>query len=200
MTRAMVVSRGRTIVVAMAVALTAALLTGVAWQVANPNGGAKLARAAVGVRIEMTVVSVKQGTFKGEDTPTTRGGAGFITVTGYDFEASATTSSSSGLPTGKAAYKPVVVTHVMGGSSPQFLGALATNETLKSVVINFFHTDRSGKEINYYRVTLTNANVVGVKQYTAASDVLEDDSLSFRKMEQQDFIAKTTVILETGIS
>src|SRR5260370_38496571 len=129
-----------------------------------------------------------------------RGGAGFITVTGYAFGASATTRSSSGLPTGKAAYKPVVVTHVMGGSSPQFLGALATNETLKSVGINFFHTDRSGKEINYYRVTLTNANVVGVKQYTAASDVLEDDSLSFRKMEQQDFIAKTTVILETGIS
>src|SRR6267378_124314 len=73
MTRSLVVSRSRTIVVAMAVALVAALLTGVAWQLANPRAGAKQASAAVGVTINMKVTGQKQGVFKGDDNATAKG-------------------------------------------------------------------------------------------------------------------------------
>jgi type VI secretion system Hcp family effector len=82
----------------------------------------------------------------------------------------------------------------MGGSSPEFLAAASTNETLTSVVINFYRTDRTGREVNYYRVTLTDAGVVEVRQYNGGTDVLEDDSFTFRKVEQQDFIAHTDFI------
>ncbi len=48
--------------------------------------------------------------------------------------------------------------------------------------------------MNYYRVTLTNANLSDVRQYTSGGDVLEDDSFVFQKIEQHDFIANTTFI------
>jgi type VI secretion system secreted protein Hcp len=67
--------------------------------------------------------------------------------------------AASGLPTGKRQHKPVVITHELGGSSPQFLNALATNEVLDEVVINFFRMERTGQEVNYYTVKLTDANV-----------------------------------------
>jgi type VI secretion system secreted protein Hcp len=193
MTRSLVFSRSRTVLVALAVALAAALLTGVAWQLANPTSGVKVAVAATGVTINMKVTGQKQGAFKGDDNPSAKG-VGLITVTGYQFELVVPTDPSTELPTGKRHYKPVVVTHVMGGSSPQFLAAGATNENLKSVVINFFRSDRLGRDVNYYRVTLTDAHVVDVRQYTSGAEVLEDDSLTFRKVEQDDLIAKTTFI------
>jgi type VI secretion system secreted protein Hcp len=194
MTRSLVLARGRAVLVALAVALAAALLLGVAWQLANPAAGVKTAGAAATgvVTINMKVTGQKQGAFKGDDNATGKA-VGLITVTGYKFELVVPTDAS-GLPTGRRHYNPMVVTHVMGGSSPQFLDAAATNENLKSVVVNFFRTDRTGKDVNYYRVTLTNAHVVDVRQYTSGAEVLEDDSFVFQKVEQDDFIAKTTFI------
>jgi len=193
MTRSSVVARSRLVGVALAGALAAALLTGVVWQIANPKAGVKQASAATGVRIQMTVTGLKQGAFKGDDAAART--PGIITVTAYQFEEVATTTPEG---SGPSIVKPVVVAHEMGGSSPQFLLALGTHENL-SVIINFFRTDRTGKEINYYRVTLTDARVTDVKQCTSDVDVLEDDSLSFRKMEQQDLVAHTTFILELGV-
>jgi len=95
MTRSSVVSRSRTVVIAMAVALAAALLTGVAWQLANPRTGAKPASAAVGVTINMKVTGQKQGVFKGDDNASAKA-AGLITVTGYKFDLIVPRDPSSG--------------------------------------------------------------------------------------------------------
>ena len=193
MVSARVVSRSRGVLVALALALAAILVASLAWQLANSRGGVTQASAAVGVRISMKVTGHKQGIFKGEDNGSPKA-AGLITVTGYQFDVSSPRDPASGLPTGKRIYKPLVVTHVMGGSSPEFLAAAADNEILSSVVINFFRTDRIGKEVNYYRVTLTNAFVSEVRQYNGGTDILEDDSLSFQKVEQQDLIAHTDFV------
>jgi len=190
MTRSSVVSRSRLVVVALAVALAAALLTGVAWQIANPRPGAKPASAAVGVTINMKVTGHKQGVFKGDDNAPARL-AGLITVTGYQFDIVSPRDPATGQASGKRSFKPVVVTHVVGGSSPQFLTAASTNEILTSVVINFFRTDREDRSVNYYRVTLTDAIVSEVRQYTSGADVLEDDSFTFRKVQHEDLIAHT---------
>ncbi|HEY1456672.1 MAG TPA: type VI secretion system tube protein TssD [Candidatus Dormibacteraeota bacterium] len=189
MTRSLVVSRIRF----LALVLVALLLALVAWQLTSVRTGAPNAQAAVGVTINMTVTGQKQGVFKGDDNSTSRV-AGLITVTAYQFEVLTPRDPSTGQATGRRQYKPVVVTHVMGGSSPQFLDAAATNENLRSVVINFNRTDRFGRNVNYYRVTLTNASVSDVRQYTSGADVLEDDSLTFQKIEQQDLIAHTDFV------
>jgi type VI secretion system secreted protein Hcp len=194
MTSATVVSRSRTVVIALAVALAAILVASVAWQIANPRGGITQASAAVGVRMTMKVTGQHQGVFKGDDNATAKAAVGQITITGYQFDVSAPRDSSTGQAAGKRVYKPLIATHVMGGSSPEFLAAAATGENLTSVVINFYRTDRSGRDVNYYRVTLTNAFVSEVRQYTGGTDVLEDDSFSFQKVEQQDLIAHTDFV------
>ena len=191
MTRAFVFSRGRTVVVALAVALAAALLTGVAWQIAGPRTGATNAHAAVGgVTITIKVTGHHTGVFKGDDNSRT----GLITVIAYQYELTSPRDAASGLPTGHRQHHPVTITHALGGSSPEFLNSAATNEVLTSVVITFNRVDRNGKEINFYTVKLTNATITLVKQYTSGSSVLEDVSFTFQKIEQDDNIAKTTFL------
>jgi type VI secretion system secreted protein Hcp len=83
------------------------------------------------------------------------------------------------------------VTKLLNQSSPQILNALATNENLKTVVINFYESTRTGAEVNYYRVTLTNAQISTDKQYSAGQTVNEDVSFVFQKIEQQSLTGQT---------
>lgn len=190
MTRSVVRTRNLLLVVVLGAILVAA----VGWQslAARSAGGA--ASAAVNVRITMAVVGKAQGAFKGDDFSFAKNSAGLINVLAFSAELNSPRDAATGLPTGKRQWKPVVATHLLGGSSPQFMGAAAENEVLNSVVINFYHSDRAGKEINYYRVVLTNATVSNVRQYSSGGDVLEDDSFTFQKIEEQDFVAKTDFI------
>jgi len=188
MTQSLVFSRARM----LALVLAALLLAAVAVQVDRPRTGATQAKAADGLSITMQVTGTKQGLFKGDDFILGRPTANLITLSGYQFEVVSPQDIATGQPSGKVQYKPVTVTHELGGSSPEFLAAAATNEVLTSVVINFYRADRTGKQVNYYRVTLTNATVSDVKQYTGSSSVLEDVSFTFQKIEQTDLVAKTT--------
>jgi len=190
MSRSLVLSRPRL----LALALAAAVLALVAWQIVDRPSGNNASAAVGGVHMTMTVTGHRTGLFKGDDIARSKATAGSITVIAYQYELVSPRDPASGQATGKRMHKPVTITHEMGGSSPEFLGAAATNETLDSVVINFFRTDKSGKDVNYYRVKLTNGSVSDVKQYTSGNDVLEDISFTFQKIEQDDLIAKTSFI------
>ena len=190
MTRSVVRTRNLLLILVLGAILAAA----VGWQSLAARSAGNTASAAVNVRMTMAVVGQKQGAFKGDDFSVGKNSAGLINVLAFSAEINSPRDPATGLPTGKRQWKPVVATHLLGGSSPQFMGAAAENENLKSVVINFYHSDRAGKEINYYRVTLTNATVGNVRQYSSGGDVLEDDTFYFQKIEEQDFIAKTDFI------
>jgi type VI secretion system secreted protein Hcp len=178
----------------LALVLAALLLAAIAVQAAGPHPGPAKARAAGGILMTMKVTGSKQGVFKGDDVTLDRRGVGLIVLSGYQFELVSPRDAASGQATGKRQYKPLTITHELGGSSPQFLAAASTNENLSSVVINFYRSDPSGKDVNYYRVTLTNASISDVRQYTGNSSVLEDVSFTFQKVEQSDLVAKTTFI------
>lgn len=192
MTRSLVVSRNFLLIASLAALLLAAF----GWEVLGARSTTTPAAAAVGVRITMTVTGHTQGAFKGDDFTTAKNATGLIDVLGYSSEIVSPRDASTGQATGRRIWKPIVVTHLLGGSSPEFLAAAATNETLTKVVISFFHTNSRGQEVLYYRVTLTDANVSDVRDYTSGGDVLEDDSFVFQKIEQEDLIAKTTFIDE----
>lgn len=190
MTQSLVLSRAR----ALALVLAALLLAAIAVQAAGPHSSPAKARAAGGILMTMKVTGDRQGVFKGDDVTLDRRSAGLIVLSGYQFELVSPRDAATGQATGKRQYKPLTITHELGGSSPQFLAAAATNEVLSSVVINFYRSDPSGKDVNYYRVTLTNASITDVRQYTGNSSVVEDVSFTFQKVEQSDLIAKTTFI------
>ncbi len=187
MTRSVVRTRSLLLILLLGAMLAAAI----GWQSLATRSAGTPASAAVNVRITMAVVGQRQGAFKGDDFSLARNSAGLINVLAFSAEVLSPRDPATGQASGHRQWKPVVVTHLLGGSSPQFMDAASTNETLKSVVINFYHSDRAGKEINYFRVTLTNANVSDVRQYSSGGDVLEDDSLTFQKIREQDFVAKT---------
>lgn len=190
MNHSLVLSRARM----LALVLAALLLAAIAVQAAGSHPGPANARAAGGILMTMKVTGSKQGVFKGDDVTLDRRGVGLIVLSGYQFELVSPRDAASGQATGKRQYKPLTITHELGGSSPQFLAAASTNENLSSVVINFYRSDPSGKDVNYYRVTLTNASISDVRQYTGNSSVLEDVSFTFQKVEQSDLVAKTTFI------
>lgn len=183
-----VVPRPRVLAVLLAAALLAALAFAVAAQ--RPSGLNAGAATAGVVHIEMKITGQKTGVFKG-DSPE-KGHESEILVSSYQFEVISPRDPASGLPTGRRSYQPVHVTKEMNQSSPQLLNAVATNENLKSVVIDFWVTSRTGKEVNYYRVTLTDASISSIKQFSAGLTVNEDIGFTFRKVEQESLTGKTT--------
>ena len=198
MTSAFVLPRARV----LAVAVAATLLALVAWQVtaARPLN-ASGATAGV-LHITMTVTGVKTGLFKGDDGGGGKVAPGTITVLAYSYGLQETIGSGTGGAggEGKVTQKPVTITHTMGGSSPEFLGAAATGERLTSVVISFSRTDFNGKLAVFYRVTLTNAFVSEVSQRATGGDMLvEDVSFIFQKIEQHS-ITQNTTFIEMGAS
>lgn len=185
----------RTRVLALAVA--AALLALVAWQVLGARPASTAGAAVGGVHISMTVTREDGITFKGDSTSARAGAASLITVLAYNYELDNSTtigSASGGAGAGKAVNKPVTITHVMGASSPEFLAAAASGQHLKSVVINFARTTAQGTDTVYYRVTLTTVFVTAVHQYSSGDNVLEDVSFVFAKIQQQSLTGKTEFI------
>jgi len=190
MTRSIVVVRTRL----LALAVASVLLALVMWQLVGPRPGTTNAHAAAGsVHISMKVTGRKTGVFKGDDVASRRT-SDLITVIAYQYELVSPRDPVSGLASGKRQHKPVTITHELGGSSPQFLNAAATNEVLTSVVIDFARADASGKETLFYVVTLTDASVSDVRQSTSGDTVLEEVSFTFRKIEQDDKVAKTSFL------
>ncbi|TMD21445.1 MAG: type VI secretion system tube protein Hcp [Chloroflexi bacterium] len=176
----------------LAVAVAAALLALVAWQLGGDRHANNAGAAVGGVHISMTVNGIKTGLFKGDDNGRA---PGVINLLAYQYELQVPTSNTTGGgASGKVIHKPVTITHLLGGSSPEFLFAAATGEDLTKVQIDFFRTDKAGKDVNYYRVTLTNALIIDVKQYSAGDNVREDVSFQFVKIEQKSFTQNTDFI------
>jgi type VI secretion system secreted protein Hcp len=188
MTATVVSSRARFVALILAAFMLAAAGMGIA--ASRPGSPSASAATAGIVHIEMKITGKKTGVFVGDSNQ--KGHQDQILVSSYSFEVVSPRDASSGLPTGKRQYKPLTITKELNGSSPLLLQALSNNEQLTSVVINFYKTDRTGKQSNYYRVTLTNASISSVRQYSAGGTVNEDVSFTFQKVQQDDLVAKTS--------
>jgi type VI secretion system secreted protein Hcp len=152
-------------------------------------------------QIYATVVGAKQGTFKGEGP--SKGSANRIPGVAFSYAVERPYDSSTGLATGKRQHKPVVFTKEWGISSPQFFQAAYTNETLKSVVIDFIAVAPDGKEEVDHTVTLTNASIASIEDYEFLGDKggpivdsreLERISFTFQKIEIDSIPGKTTAM------
>ena len=120
----------------------------------GPTGPAGPAGASAanpdGADATITATGAKQGPFS--QTP--------IAVTAISHEIVSPRDPQSGLPTGQRLHKPIIVTMDWGASTPLFLNALVTNETLTSVLIGLL---RNGNQVATIR--LTNASVAQFDQH-----------------------------------
>jgi len=176
----------------LALALIALLLAALAFATVSSRSNALTTGAATAgiVHIEMKVTGQKSGVFKGDSVQ--KGHTDEIVLSTYGFQVTSPRDPASGQPTGRRQYQPITVTKQLNQSSPQILNALATNENLTKVVINFYETTRTGTEVNFYRVTLTNANISEDRQFTSGATVSEEVSFVFQKIEQDSLTGKTS--------
>jgi type VI secretion system secreted protein Hcp len=142
----------------------------------------------------MTVKGAKQGQFKGEGTDPTH-----IPIVNFQNQVSVPIDPATGAASGKLQHTPIVVTKEWGAASPQFFQAAWNEEILTSVSISFSDKSASGTDTVYFTVALTNAVVVGIRQYvgsapglTGDSNALEDISLTYQKIEISDIPGKTS--------
>ena len=111
----------------------------------------------------MTVEGAKQGKFPG--TSVSKGQQGTMPGLRWLSQVKSPRDVATGQASGKRQHQPMLVVMETGQSSPLFLQACCTNEVLKTVTLNFVRTDqKTGQEIVYYAVKLTDASVVSVKQ------------------------------------
>lgn len=105
----------------------------------------------------------KQGQFASEG-PTPRW-AGYQVGLDLEWRAEAPVDRATGLATGRTQLVPLVIVRPVGPASPLFLAALASNEMLPQVTIQFPQNDAAATV--WYEITLQNARVASLRQYLA---------------------------------
>lgn len=125
------------------------------------------------------------GTIDGEATE--KGHEKWITLSGYDADATApTTSAGGGGGAGKVQFKEIVITKPIDKSTPKLFEALVTGRHLPAVQIDFVKPDGAGGDEVFYSVKLNTVIVTGVHQSDAGKaggHTLEQVSLDFQKIE-----------------
>lgn len=151
----------------------------------------------------VTIEGTQQGQLKGESIRDAHrdkmAGLSFRYAVGSPREA------ATGQASGKRQHQPISFVKEWGPASPQLFTAALTNESLKSVLFEFMKTDeRSGEEVVFHTIKLTNAFVTTIEQYidpgTESHDTvaLEKVSLSFQRIEIANLAGNTSAIDEGG--
>ncbi len=124
----------------------------------------------------MSITGAKQGAFKGDSN-------GKIGIVAFSHDIDAPRDAATGAASGKRQHKPLTIVKSIDSSTPQILQAIASNETLTSVVISFL---KPGSSEEYYVITLENATISAVHE---VKQTLSGDSgsLKFSEYEEVSF-------------
>ena len=152
------------------------------------------------------ITGEKQGPFKAE-SPRNTGNEKWIEVLAFLMDLNSPRDPDTGAVIGKRHYGPVKIVKAWGAASPQLLTALATNEVLTQVVIQFIKTNQNGEEYVFQTITLANAAVSDVCRFMgdpeanhtpklspsggAETPELERVSLVFQKIVVEDVDGQT---------
>ncbi|HZY40303.1 MAG TPA: type VI secretion system tube protein TssD [Mucilaginibacter sp.] len=149
----------------------------------------------------VSIEGQKSGIFKGNAI--TEGNEGKIECIGFRYLISVPHDPESGRSSGKRQHMPVVLIKNIDYSTPQLLQAASTNETLKSVVIEFYKKASDGRLQLYYKITLSNASISQLSQYggTALGDngynlnstgnTYEEVSMTYQNIQFEHVIGNT---------
>ena len=110
------------------------------------------------------------------------GGSSSMAVAGV---ATSARSAGGGRAAGRRMNEPVVIVHKVDESSPFFVKAAASGETLTSVVFEFKRPVGTGTEV-FQTVTLTNAIVSSVKTINGGIQPMEEVSFTFQKIAYEN--------------
>jgi type VI secretion system secreted protein Hcp len=157
---------------------------------------------ASAANIYCTVVGAKQGKFQGD--PGVRSGDNQIAVYALTEDVKVPYDAASGQSTGRRQHSPLTIIKELDKSSPQFFTAVVSNEILRSVTCTMYRgaTNGSGNGAAraYYKIALTNATIVEVKDSgdgvngAAEGDERERISFVYQKIELTDLESNTAAV------
>ena len=142
---------------------------------------------ALGKDFLLSVKGQKQGQFKAEGYAPA---SNKIRCVGFEYSIQSPRDVSTGQSSLKRQHGSIKIVKEWGASSPLFHNALTNSEVLTSVEFQFVKTDqRTGNEVIYHTITLTNATVAEIRQYIAPRGTAEGskqpaaaDSLGFEEI------------------
>jgi len=124
--------------------------------------GVLVAGAVYADSIYISITGVKQGKFRGELNQ--KGFEDKIAGLSFQYAVVSPRDVATGMPTGKRMHKPIRFKKAWGAASTQLFQALAGNETLSSVVIDFLRPDTMGRMVLDHTIKLINASVASIEQ------------------------------------
>lgn len=95
---------------------------------------------------------------------TEAGREGSMEIFGWNHEVLSPRDAASGLPTGKRQHKPITVTKPVDRATPILASILTNNENITDWRLDCWRPSRSGKEVQYYTIELTDASIAGMRQ------------------------------------
>ena len=143
----------------------------------------------------ISIKGQKQGQFAGDGS--SKQNKDRILIMSFSFSATSPRDIATGRASGKRQYQPIVVRKHWGEASLQVYAAMANNEVLPSVLIEFIATDPKGLEEVDHSFTLTNATISAVRDLTESVpssnqlDELDEISFAFQKVEVKHKSGKT---------
>ena len=145
----------------------------------------------------ISIKGQKQGQFAGDGS--SKQNKNRILITSFSFSVESPHDAATGQASGKRQYHPIMIRKRWGEASPQIYTALATNENLTSVLIEFVGVSAKGIEQVDHSFSLTNATISALREFTEPVaggneiDDLEEISFTFQKIEIKDKSGKTSV-------
>jgi type VI secretion system secreted protein Hcp len=133
---------------------------------AGPAGSSTPDRPAIGT---LDATGKKQGVIAAADP-----------IVGIDWGVDVPTDAATGLPTGKRQHKPLVVTKELDAATPLLDNAAFTNEILTPLAVNLTH---QGDSTPYLRITLTNAEIRSVHDFSEGGKQYEEVAFTYQKIE-----------------
>jgi len=150
-------------------------------------------------QVYITVTGSKQGAFKGGSTQ--KGREGKIHAAAVNYGVTIPRDNNSGLATGKRIQKPVAFSIEWDSCSPLFFSAAYANETLTSVLIEYFAAGKDGLEKLDHTVKLKNASISDITEsYATAINGIADGrdlqtvSMTFQSIEITSNVSNSTAI------
>lgn len=148
--------------------------------------------------IFMSAEGKLQGKFKGEVLRA--GQPNKVELTNFTFEVTTPFDLVTGASSAKRNRLPITVVKEFGSASLQFQQAITNNENIKTIIIEFYATNRNGVESLVNTITLTNCKIVSINQNVnkARSSATLKDGLTeqikfvYQKIEMKDATGFTT--------
>lgn len=118
-----------------------------------------------------------------------------ILINSFSMSAASPHDPATGRTLGKRQWKPLVIQKLWSAASVQIYQALASNETLTSVLIEFVTVSQGAEQLDH-SIILTNASIAEVSELPSSTqspigNELEEISFIFQKIEIKDKSGKT---------